>query len=182
MDFVYNVSVDLSYRWRFRYSTYLSFFLFLYTDITDTFCLRACVCLYFGRKRGKIQIQKEQNVFMMENVIFQTKSWLHVYSSYGRTPSSLNSFQFSEKREWLPFSDYSYFNTLHSQSQSIKNEPLHQLYLVKLRIRKWMKFFVKAKNVVPQEYYYGLLKKFRENIFPLFRILFFKNFAKQKMH
>ena len=24
LDFVYNVSVDLSYRWRFRYSTYLS--------------------------------------------------------------------------------------------------------------------------------------------------------------
>ena len=87
---------------------------------------------------------------MMENVIFQTKSWLHVYSSYGRSPSSLNSFQFSEKREWLPFSDYSYFNTLHSQSQSIKMNPyIKQLYLVKLRIRKWMKFFVKAKNVVP---------------------------------
>ena len=68
---------------------------------------------------------------MMENVIFQTKSWLHVYSSYGRSPSSLNSFQFSEKREWLPFSDYSYVLQYSSQSESIdQNEPLQQLYLV----------------------------------------------------
>ena len=68
-------------------------------------------------KRGKIQIHKEQNlpIHSWWKIIFQTKSWLHVYSSYGRSPSSLNSFQFSEKREWLSFSDYLFrYTAVHS--------------------------------------------------------------------
>ena len=61
---------------------------------------------------------------MMENVIFQTKSWLHVYSSYGRSPSSLNSFQFSEKGEYLSIFCYlgTTYNTLQLVNRS--NEPL----------------------------------------------------------